>query len=819
VNGAEDLKELLRETAAANNDFIGDRRGKISDSESTAMARALLGADPDFWTAKKLGDAYNAEQARAIQMIAVQSARDTRAAMNKAAETQADEDVIAYARAKARHQMIQAAYSQATAEAGRALRALRKLQEAWTPEAESIDTFLQGATGTTLYQLKAEAKLGAALDSPDKIAKFIADSQKRSFGSMLMEYWINGLISGPATHVTYTIGNMMLALEKAGPETLVAAMIGKARAGMGRAGPVVHGGEVGAQFKGLKAGMVPALKASVDALKTGKTTLLPSEHQFGNMPFAGESQFAEPAHLDENASMADVGASAFGMMRGLFDGFRAGGGLLDAAGLKDQPTFSTNYSATGAIPNFDVGSVRIPVGDIARAPSRMIAAIHSLFRSLNYSMEKASLAYRQAVNEGLKGNALEARIGELWQNPDENLIATARTAATDLTLMGQGGQLTKAMSRLTNIKVDLPVLGETQLLKFIDPFVHISSNVIDQSIIQRTPLGLILSPELRADVMGKNGTIAQDKAQARMLCGTALSLLFGSLAANGYASGSGPSDPRQAAMWRLAGNQAHSVRVGDIWYDTHRLGPMGMLMGVAADMYDVAHAAGEGDMLAAGAHLQHAITQNILDESFMRGPAELLKAVEDPGRYGESYIRQFASSFVPYSVGMAQMARAADPYSRQARTVMDAIKAKIPGLSEELMPRRDVWGEPMVNHDALGAKGVTAIYMTQMSRDPVNLALLSIGIAPSKVEKKIRGVELDPDQYDEYQRVAGRMTKMRLDAIVNSQDFQSWPNHVRHDVITETIRQSREAARGYVMLKYPEIISQAHENMTRKNRD
>ena len=819
VNGAEDLKELLRETAAANNDFIGDRRGKISDAESTAMARALLGTDPDFWTAKKLGDAYNAEQARAIQMIAVQSARDTRAAMNKAAETQADEDVIAYARAKARHQMIQAAYSQATAEAGRALRALRKLQEAWTPEAESIDTFLQGATGTTLYQLKAEAKLGAALDSPDKIAKFIADSQKRSFGSMLMEYWINGLISGPATHVTYTIGNMMLALEKAGPETLAAAMIGKARAGMGRAGPVVHGGEVGAQFKGLKAGMVPALKASVDALKTGKTTLLPSEHQFGNMPFAGESQFAEPAHLDENASMADVGASAFGMMRGLFDGFRAGGGLLDAAGLKDQPTFSTNYSATGAIPNFDVGSVRIPVGDIARAPSRMIAAIHSLFRSLNYSMEKASLAYRQAVNEGLKGNALEARIGELWQNPDENLIATARTAATDLTLMGQGGQLTKAMSRLTNIKVDLPVLGETQLLKFVDPFVHISSNVIDQSIIQRTPLGLILSPELRADVMGKNGTIAQDKAQARMLCGTALSLLFGSLAANGYASGSGPSDPMQAAMWRLAGNQAHSVRVGDIWYDTHRLGPMGMLMGVAADMYDVAHAAGEGDMLAAGAHLQHAITQNILDESFMRGPAELLKAVEDPGRYGESYIRQFASSFVPYSVGMAQMARAADPYSRQARTVMDAIKAKIPGLSEELMPRRDVWGEPMVNHDALGAKGVTAIYMTQMSRDPVNLALLSIGIAPSKVEKKIRGVELDPDQYDEYQRVAGRMTKMRLDAIVNSQDFQSWPNHVRHDVITETIRQSREAARGYVMLKYPEIISQAHENMTRKNRD
>jgi hypothetical protein len=40
-------------------------------------------------------------------------------------------------------------------------------------------------------------------------------------------------------------------------------------------------------------------------------------------------------------------------------------------------------------------------------------------------------------------------------------------------------------------------------------------------------------------------------------------------------------------------------------------------------------------MLTAAAHLQHAITQNILDEFFIKGPADLIKAVEDLRRYGE----------------------------------------------------------------------------------------------------------------------------------------------------------------------------------------
>jgi hypothetical protein len=92
-------------------------------------------------------------------------------------------------------------------------------------------------------------------------------------------------------------------------------------------------------------------------------------------------------------------------------------------------------------------------------------------------------------------------------------------------------------------------------------------------------------------------------------------------------------------------------------------------------------------------------------------------------------------------------------------------------MSETLFPRRDVWGEEIPNPQALGAAGLTAIYMTRISNDPVNRAMLDLGIAPAKVEKKIRNVELTEQEYDDFARLSGRMAKMRLDTIVKSADW------------------------------------------------
>lgn len=803
LTDVDSIAQAIHDSAERNDDFKSVRGG-MTKGQMMDLANAM-GLDPDKLDEAALGRLFGGTEDLGVKILAarklvVQSADIVSGLMKTAAETGLDTDIATMGVAIARHDLIQSVLSGVTAEWGRAGNAFHSLLTGWD-KAQDLNQLLKDNLGRDLYQLRVIAHLGARLDTPGKISKMLRDARNRSFGGMLLEYWINGLISGPTTHATYVVGNALLAAMKAGPETFTAAAIGALRSRAGREGERVRFGEVGAQFRAGLLEAPQAAQAAIEALRTGATTQLPGEDARPFLPFQGDTSLTIGRALtNDQVTWKEVRGDAYALIQGMRDGIVAMGEITKAAPAGAN-AIRAEWSPQGQIPDIGIRGGVIPLGTLARLPSRGVASIHSGFRAMNYSMEINALAYRAASEEGLEGVAHTSRIADLRQNPTEEMMERARGRATDLTLMAQGGKLTQNLSAFFNKTYNLPVLGETALLKFIDPFVHIAGNIMNQALMQRTPIGLF-SPEIRADFTGKNGNVAQDTAMAKMLVGTSLALTVGGLAAQGLVSGSGPADPRKAAMWRLAGNQAHSVRIGDIWYDVHRLGPLGMLMSVAADMYDVAHQIGTEDADVVGKSLMHAFTQNILDESFMRGPSDLIKAVTDPDRYGSGYVRNFLVSFMPYSVGMAQMARASDPYSRQARTIMDAVRVHTPGLSESLFPRRDIWGEPMPNRDALGAPGVTAIYAQRMSTDPVNQAMVALGIAPAPVERHIRNIPLTDEQYDDFARIAGRMSKMRLDQFVRSPEWGSLAPADKHTWIEVELKFSREIASAQVATKY-----------------
>jgi hypothetical protein len=732
-------------------------------------------------------------------------------------DTDSDEAAVKSSMETIRFDMMYSVLSGVTTASGRTTGMAFRNMEGWD-KVKDINKLLTDNTGRSLFQTKMIARLGANLDTPGKIAQFIKSSNNRNFGTMLMEYWINGLISGTATHTTYVIGNAILASLKAGPETGVAWALGAIKSGAGREGTRVRLGEVGAQFSAAVREAPAAAQAVLEAYKTGATTLLPGEDARTLLRgVSGEPNLVTPRSMT-NAPVTwhEVGADIYGMVQGMRDGLVATGELIKAGGTEGAPTIGPVYSLTGKIPDIAYkGATVLPLGTLARLPSRNVAAIHSGFRAVNYSMEINALAYRQAADEGLAGAALSARVADLRQNPTQEMMEGAVAKSTDLTLMGQGGKLTQQISKFFNENYNVPGIGEVPILKFINPFAHIAGNIMNQALIQRTALGF-LSRQVREDLMGLHGNVAQDMAQAKMVVGTTLAITFGGLAAEGLVSGSGPVDPAKRAVWYENGYMPHSVRIGDLNYDIHRLGPLGMLLSISADFYDVSHNISEADGTGAAGAIMHAFTQNILDESFMRGPADLIRAVTESDRYGASYVRNFLSSFMPYSVGMAQAARATDPYTRQARDLLDTIRAHTPGLSEDLYARRDIWGEMSPSRDALISPGLTAIYVNRISHDPVNQALLNLGIGVAQPKREIRNVPLTDQQYDDFSRIAGRMLKMRLDTIVNSPQFQSWSNGEKHYVIEETLRQTREVAGGIVMMQNPGIPQTATQN--RKNR-
>jgi hypothetical protein len=782
---AQALRDLMKDT----DDFQGDRRGTITQGQTIEMAAAIGMAPEDL--SRQVGQAHNAEQIWTY-FRAVQKMNDR---VWKAGQAG---DAVAYEQEKALRAAVIKQFVGARAEAGRALGIFNRMLKEMGAGAAKDETFFQTwkeITGKEFFQSHLEAQMAGREQSPEGTAQFLHDSEKRTFGRMLFEYWVNGLISGPVTHITYSVGNTVSLVQKLGPETAIAAALHAVRGGEG---PGVRLGEVPAGIKGLIRGVVPATEAALRALHTGATVQLPGEITASSAYFRGIG-----APLNEAAGAHDVKAAAFGVARGLYDSIRAAGAIVEP-NQTGSPAIALEYSSRGLIPNVQIRGGELPLGDILRAPGNFIAAFHSFTRALAYSVEKNALAYRQAATEGLAGADLDKRVAELVTRPTQEMMEAGHREASVASLMGTGGTFTRKLSSLVN---QIEPLG-VPLGKFIMPFVHISTNVLDEALLKRTALGW-MAPEIRADLLGKNGTVAQQKSQARMMWGTALAVTAGALAGEGLLTGSGPDDYKERSVWQAAGKQPYSVRVGDTWYSYKRLGPLGVQLGIAADLYDLSRTAAQtGDVSDAAGRLIHAIAQNVLDESFVRGPADLLRAIHDPERYGGYYVRSELASFVPFSAGMSQVARAVDPYTRDARTMVDAIKAKIPFVSEGLRPKIDIWGNPVPSREGLGFDA-TAIWEQKQSSDPVNHELMRLAYWPSAVERKIRGVHLTDEQHDEFATVAGHVAKQNLDRVIGSRQWQDMPDHVKKDVVETIFRHSRESARGWMMSRHREIPIEA----------
>lgn len=718
LNTPDSVNEVIRQIAAENGEFLSERRGVITDAEVIDLADAL-GMDAGTLDKRKIGEAFNAEQIVAARKLLVKSGVELKQLMQKAA-TGTDADVMAYAAARDQFIMIQRQVSGATAEAGRALRAFRKLEG--QEDAQLMASLIQEETGRTLNQLKQEAARGAQLDTTAKVAKFMNDSQKPTFADMILEFWINSLLSGPKTHVKNMLGNTFVAINSVA-ETAIASGVGKVLGSADR----VHLNEAKARFFGITQGAkegISAAKAIMDS----------------------EDAIAMTSHTVEKANKKSIPGTA---------------------------------------------------GKIVRLPGRALAMEDELFKAIGYRQELNALAYREANKAGLTGDAFNAKVAELVTSPPEAMMETAKKNAEYQTFTNSLGPTGRAIQNFANSHF---------LAKFLVPFIRTPVNLL-KFAGERTPLAP-LSKNIRATLTGPD-TVARDTQIARMALGTSITVAAAALAMEGSITGGGPSDTKQRAALRMTGWSPYSVKVGDMYYSYNWLDPFATIGGITADMSDIVKfgEAKDEEIGAIASDLMGSLVKSAASKTSLRGISSFLQMASDPDRYGEGYISSFAAGFVPAFVG--QTNQILDPVVRRAETPLDAMKAKIPGLSQDLLPRRDVWGNEMVREGALGPDIASSIYESAVSDDPVNKAMIESGYFPSALGKKIRGVELTPQQYDDYSRVAGRMAKMQLDTIVKIPGFSQLPALERLTLMRSAVEGSRESARSLILLQNPELIQEA----------
>jgi hypothetical protein len=182
--------------------------------------------------------------------------------------------------------------------------------------------------------------------------------------------------------------------------------------------------------------------------------------------------------------------------------------------------------------------------------------------------------------------------------------------------------------------------------------------------------------------------------------------------------------------------------------------------------------------------------------------------LSDPERFGRAWTKRLVGSAAVPAIA-AQSAQAIDPHMRDAQTIVDAIKARVPVLSQSLAVKRNIWGEAIERGDSLGPDILSPIYATQMSTDPVNrdVARLRVPLSPPKRFMKIGGqrVDLTPEQYGELQQLTGQPAKQYLGGVIGTPEWQQMSNDERAVFVKEAMKEFRAMGRASLEERYPEL--------------
>lgn len=484
-------------------------------------------------------------------------------------------------------------------------------------------------------------------------------------------------------------------------------------------------------------------------------------------------------------------------------------GLVDAARVAARVLRTGEQY--GAAPDRRLNAIPGVAGEVVRLPFRGLAAGDGFFRVLNERGEAFTLASRQAAKEGLNPATREfrERVADLASNPTDKMIDQIDAAGARGTFNAPLGDIGRNVQALLNA---------APALKFFIPFVQTPANVLKE-MLRLTPFAPVIK-EWRKDFAA--GGVARDKALAEITIGIAFSSAMAMFAMSGRVSGQGDPDPNKRRTQMASGWQPYSIQIEDTWYSYQRIQPIGTLIGMAADAVAVAEHMTPEEQDRVPKILATAFANAVTNQTFLQGLTNIINVGSDPNRYAGRFWENFVASWVPGAVG--QTAQTLDPYQREIYGVLDAVKARIPGLSETLQPKRDPYGEPIPSKDYLA--GISPIATSTMSQDKVRLEATRLGVgvakAPDYIElpagrdPKLGRVELTPEQRDVFATEAGKLAYRILSQMVNSPTWDNLPDMAQRNAMAKAFEASR--AMGKAAAVPPDQLQREAERIAKELR-
>jgi len=767
----EDIDALIAKIADNNDAFEESRRGVVPNSQTVKESSNYSMED---LLGRKTGDAFNAAQVHSARTILLQSAKELKIAAQNILDGKATEqDMLEFRQMSASHVAVQYQVSGMTAEAGRALQAFRI-----TAKAESQVGVKQLNDALELSGGAGSAKALAQIIVDSKNLKDLNASTREVYGikmtDLFFEHWINGLLSGPTTHFV-NMGSNAAVLIHGVADRMAAA--GWSRILRTSPEDKVYDDEAYAQVIGLIMGFDDSLKMAWKSMKTGT------------------GQFNQMSKIEQRRYNS-----------------------IDSTKISDMLT----KNGFGSIQKDSAMAKGIDLwGEFIRLPGRALQAEDDMFKVINYRMELNALAVRQARAEGLKGKELTVRIQELINKPTQEIHVGAVDFADKNTFTNPLGH------RGRNIQA---FISEQPLLKVLMPFVRTLVN-IQKYTLTRTPLA-VFAKSVRADLAA--GGSKRDIAMGKMTVGTMFSTwglyqaMQGKITGGGHAwAGVRKSDYRQ-------GWQAYSIQGPDgVWVKYDRFDPVGLYLGLVADAYEISLYGTEEDANEAAMATAMALYKNMANKTYAKGFTEFHKAFTMGGNYWDNWANNLGASTIPYTSLINTAKKMVDPVARDAQTVLERIKSRIPGLSTSLPPRVNLYGEPIVMNGGMMARGMNPFRTSKPEPTFVDTEIRGNEVNVNHVKSFLGGgrfkVALDTQQHHDYKVFAGEELYLELQDLMWSdlyKDSTTGPDGNRAMLIKQKVQELRgkcnpktrvcTGAKEKLFLKYPQLELQWNATMDDK---
>lgn len=788
INGPEDLKAVIQRTAdAARKEIEAGARFSRSNAETELSAEQL-----DAWKIleeRRVGDPLNAEQSLAVRRLWASSGQRVIEAARAVREAPTPANQFAFRRTLALHGSIQREVIAARTETARAL------QQWAIPAGTDREMMIHIEETTRMFGGEVTDDLAGRILQAHREGNLAAVDQmaRRSPAAAtfdaVAEYWTNSILSGPKTHLV-NIGSNTGVIGLLQAERLAAAAIGAVRGG----GDRIAFQEAAVAMHATIATVPEALRLAGKAFRTGQ--------------------------------------SGFGMGKVELPYKRA---------LSSEQLGQTSSARFNAIMNQPVIARGIDViGTVATIPGRALGAADEFFKTVNFRSEIHALALRQARQEAASGGIPEAgikeRIAELIQDPSEQMRIIAREQAQYATFTNDAGRYARA---LTDLRYKAPIL------RFVIPFVNTPANIL-RFATERTPMAPLLG-DVRADI--RAGGIRRDMALARMGLGSLAMAWAFDQAMNGRITGAGPSNYTEVQTLRRMGWQRYSIKIGDRFFAYNRLDPLGMQLGVAAELAEIALNSEEDPGSEWDETIYRtigAVGQNMMDRTYLTGIADLSMALSDPTRFAPTYIERLLGSFVP-TIGR-EIASFIEPEMKHATNTIARMKERIPGLRGDLPTRHDLWGRPISYQSGLGNgyDAVSPIYSSKLDPEPIDEEFVRLDYFPGAPSNTITidGERFTlrnlPEVYQRYMVLQGGTPASQLpvsrttsgDLTASSERLQAHGDRTlletlndivtgRHelsaeyadasaegkeDIIQRTMRDYRAAARDQLIAEHPDVF-------------